>query len=127
MLVVIELADTITELDALKEIATKLLIVGLFWDFNFSRILTASTDDRFFKSTIVTLAVLSSSNDSTTSVILSTLLFLSTISKELIDAILETFACLPAIGLISGKSSTEDLFLSSITLVINSPPDSPEF
>ena len=63
MLVVIELADTITEFDALKEIATKLLIVGLFWDFNFSRILTASTDDRFFKSTIVTLAVLSSSND----------------------------------------------------------------
>ena len=127
MFVVIELADTITEFDALKEIATKLFIVGLFWDFSFSRILTASTDDRFFKSTIVTLAVLSSSNDSTTSVILSTLLFLSTISKELIDAILETFACLPAIGLISGKSSTEDLFLSSITLVINSPPDSPEF
>ena len=63
MLVVIELADTITELDALKEIATKLLIVGLFWDFNFSRILTASTDDRFYRSTMVTLAVLSSSND----------------------------------------------------------------
>ena len=44
MFVVIELADTITEFDALKEMATKLLIVGLFWDFNFSRILTASTD-----------------------------------------------------------------------------------
>ena len=55
------------------------------------------------------------------------MLFLSTTSKELIDAILETFACLPAIGFISGKSSTEDLFLSSMTLVINSPPDSPEF
>ena len=57
MFVVIELADTITEFDALKEMATKLLIVGLFWDFYFSRILTASTDERFFKSTIVTLAV----------------------------------------------------------------------
>ena len=126
MFVVIELADTITEFDALKEIATKLLIVGLFWALSFSKILTASTDERFFKSIMETAAVLSWSRANIKSAILSTLLALSTIKIEFIDAMLETFACLPAIGLSIGNSSIEDRLLSPIILVINSPSESAE-
>jgi len=39
---------------------------------------------------------------------------------------LETFACLPAIGLSIGNSSIEDRLLSPIILVINSPSESAE-
>ena len=45
--VINSLAETMTELDGLKGIAINLLIVGLFWVLSLSRILTASTDERF--------------------------------------------------------------------------------
>ena len=57
--VVTLLAEMITEFDEVKGIAIKLLIVGLFWAFNLSNILTASTDDKFSKFITETLAVLS--------------------------------------------------------------------
>ena len=58
LLVTYSLAETITELDGLNGIAINLLIVGLFWAFNLSRILTASMEDRFFNFIIDILAAL---------------------------------------------------------------------
>ena len=93
-------AESITEFDGVNGTATKLLMVGLFWDFNFSNILTASIEDKFSNLIILMLAVFCLSNVFNKLSILSTFDFLSTISIELIEAILDRCACLPVIGLI---------------------------
>ena len=52
------MADSITEFEGEKGIAINLFIVGLFWAFNLSRILTTSIDDKFSSLIIDILAVL---------------------------------------------------------------------
>ena len=121
LLVIVELADNITEFDGLNGIATKLLIVGLFCAFSFSKILTASMDERFSNLIIVIFALLSLSKSSKRSLILLTLLNLSTIKIELIEGMLERCDCLPVIGFIIGRISAADLLTRGITEVKKLP------
>ena len=111
------LAETITELDGLNGIAINLLIVGLFWAFSLSNILTASIEDRLSSFNIVILAVLFLSRSFIKLLILSTLLTLSTSKMEFTDGILDRWDCLPVIGLIIGRISSVDLLNKGKTTV----------
>ena len=117
LLVTYSFAETITELDGLNGIAINLLMVGLFWAFSLSRILTASIEDKLFNFIIDILAVLFLSKSFMRSFILSTLLNLSTISIEFIEGMLDRWDCLPVIGFIIGRTSSVDLFVRGITNV----------
>ena len=82
-----------------------------------SKILTASTDERFFNLIIEIFAELFLSKSSIRFFILLTLLALSTKRIEFIEGMLERCDCLPVIGLIIGRTSSVDLFIKGITVV----------
>ena len=121
-LVIKSLADSITEFEGEKGIAINLFIVGLFWAFNLSRILTASIEDKFSSLIIDILAVLFLSKSESNSLILSILLARSTINIEFTEGILDKWDCLPVMGFIIGRISSVDLFIKGITSVSKPPP-----
>ena len=122
-LVIKSFAETITEFEGENGIAINLLIVGLFWAFNLSKILTASVEDKLSSLKIVIFAELFLSKSSNKSWILLTLLLLSTNNIEFIEGMLERCDCLPVIGFTIGKTSSVDLLMSGITAVSKLPDE----